>query len=152
MSTGGQIYPPRVSVVFCDDARSESGGKTSLMGVYSQVLGFKEPKALLPKFCVVFLLDLPGELGNVTVGLSLLDRGKTLFSAAVALEYISVPALHASQRIGAVLPLQAMAFEAADGMVLQGRAVIEGVLDYTSDPLLVLSIPEPTPSAVASAA
>ncbi|MDO9092691.1 MAG: hypothetical protein Q7U99_08675 [Rubrivivax sp.] len=140
MSQDKQDYPPRAHVVFCDGVRREEGGKVSLMGVYSQVLGFREPRVLMPQFCATFLVDLPSSVTKpTTIRLSLLDRGKPLFAAEVVLDQLPTPM---TGRMSAVLPLESFGFTATDGMVLQGQAVIEGVLDYTSDPLVVLSMPD----------
>lgn len=140
MSQATQDYPPRVHVVFCDGVRREEGGKVSLMGVYSQVLGFREPSVWMPQFCVTFLVDLPGTLAKpTTIRLCLLDRGKPLATAEAVLDQFPTAV---TSRMSAVLPLEAFGFTATDGMVLQGQAVIEGVLDYTSDPLVVVSMPD----------
>ena len=140
MSQSAQDYPPRAHVVFCDGLRREEGGKVSLMGVYSQVLGFREPSVLMPQFCAAFLLDLPGALAKpITIRLSLVDRGKPLCNAEVVLDHFPVAQ---TSRISTVLPLEVIGFVASDGMSLQGQVAIDGVLDYISDPLLVISMPD----------
>jgi len=141
MSTVSHDYPPRIQVLFCDGVRREEGGKMSIMGVYAQVLAFKEPTIVMPQFCVMFLVDLPEALDTPTLKLSLLDRGQPLIAAEVMLKRSAAWPTALTHRQSAMLPLETMGFAASDGMVLQARAVIDGVLDYTSDPLMVMSLP-----------
>jgi len=141
MSTASQDYPPRVQVLFCDGVRREEGGKLSIMGVYAQILAFAEPMIVMPQFCVMFIVDLPGALETPTIQLSLMDRGQPLLAADVVLNKGAPWATTLTHRHSAMLPLETMGFAASNGMVLRARAVIDGVLDYTSDALMVVSLP-----------
>src|SRR5438067_737624 len=46
--------PRAANCIFCDDIRSETGNKVSLMGIYdSDIIFTAPPPAVMPKFCIV---------------------------------------------------------------------------------------------------
>ncbi len=58
-----------IDTIFCDDIRSEMGGKLSYMGVYGGGLFVSEIPATLPKLCLAIRLFVPIQyLGSKVVG------------------------------------------------------------------------------------
>ena len=47
----------KITTLLCDDVREETGGKFSLMGIYTKDMIFPQFPALLPKICLCIMLD-----------------------------------------------------------------------------------------------
>ncbi|MCA8492537.1 DUF6941 family protein [Burkholderia arboris] len=54
-----KLNAPYLHVVYCDDVRSEIGGKFTLVGVYSSDLQVPTAPVALPKLCVVSTFVVP---------------------------------------------------------------------------------------------
>lgn len=47
----------RIHIILCDDVRTETGNKFSLMGVYHRNMVFKDFPAALPKLCFCIMIE-----------------------------------------------------------------------------------------------
>jgi hypothetical protein len=73
-----------ISAIYCDDIRSELGGKVSLMGVYSGDMFFRELPGVLPKLCAHVLLRLPfSRPPKQQIRISLVMDGKAIAEAVM---------------------------------------------------------------------
>ena len=72
------LKAPLRSIIFCDDIRSEVGGKVSLMGCYKDNIQVLEMPALLPKLCVVAFVELPRKVSPHDVRMTVTQDGKPL--------------------------------------------------------------------------
>lgn len=67
-----------VTAIYCDDIREEVGGKRSFMGVYTGRLTVPNAPAILPKFCVVVILNTPINRPFVKCAIRILRDGDTI--------------------------------------------------------------------------
>ena len=47
----------KIQTILCDDVRTETGNKFSLMGIYGRSILFKKFPALLPKLCLCIMIE-----------------------------------------------------------------------------------------------
>jgi hypothetical protein len=47
----------KIQTILCDDVRTETGNKFSLMGIYGQSILFKKVPAALPQLCLCIMIE-----------------------------------------------------------------------------------------------
>ena len=50
-------FAKKIHTIVCDDIREEKNNKFSLMGMYGKEIIFNKLPAILPKFCILILLE-----------------------------------------------------------------------------------------------
>jgi hypothetical protein len=50
-------YVKKIHTIVCDDIREEKNNKFSLMGIYGKEIVFNKLPALLPKLCIIIMLE-----------------------------------------------------------------------------------------------
>lgn len=133
--------PPKATTHFCEDVRSELGGKFSFMGVLQEFLGIFEPEVRLPKLVAFTILDLPAKCAGKQVEFGIWDRdaqiGGGTADVPVAFDF-SDPRVPVRCRMN--IPFELVAMLVKDGMQLQVRAKVED-FEYLSPVLDVLHLP-----------
>jgi hypothetical protein len=133
---------------FCDDVRVEEGGKISIMGLYSSLLGSKGPAgSVLAKLCALLRVAYSPDRAGTGLSVSVLLNDRPLADLHLELP----PLASTDDRLppGAPagflhVPMEFVPFTPRDADVLRLRVVhVEG--EYHGEPLLVV-----TPAAVAT--
>ena len=133
--------PPRISVIFCEDVRQEAGNKTSILGVYSDILGISVPKAVMVKFVALCIFDLPATYVGRTFHVSFSERDQELVSFDISGATPDGPHPRFKERVSMHVPIEMMGLPVADGMEFRVRIEGEDV-KHESAPLYVVHVPQ----------
>lgn len=117
--------------IFCDDIRSEMGGKVSYMGIYGQDMVISGPKpTLLPKLSIAAHIQIPSEVVKARLKVSVMrsvgGTSEELVSMEGDIERPAEITVDANTFTQAIVHLNAVPFHIADDCDIKVRAFIDG--------------------------
>lgn len=133
--------PPKGTTYFCEDVRTELGGKFSFMGLLQDFLGIFEPEVRLPKLVAFTVLDFPSRYAGKSADLGIWNGDSKIGGGTAD---VPQPAAFADPRIPIRcrmnVPFELIGLLVKDGMQFEVRAKVED-FDYVSPRLEVLHLP-----------